>query len=104
MPCFLSQNQKQHDVQEANNSRSVPILRRVVENVNARIKRFKWFDQVIPNSSIPSIEDLLAILASMLSCFHVPMVNSSSCANDIIVGINALRTESNNLQTYLIDN
>ena len=66
MPSFLSPKQKQFDVQAANNSRFVTMLRWVVESVNARIKRFKWFNQVIPNSSVPCIQDFTAIIASLL--------------------------------------
>ena len=103
MPCFLNHNEKQLDVQEANNSRFVTMLRWVVESVNARIKRFKWFSQVIPNSSLPFIEDFTAILAAVLNCFHTPMVTTST-TNDIIAHMNSLRTKSNALQTYLMHN
>ena len=103
IPCFLSHNEKQFDVQEANNSRFVTMLRRVVESVNARIKRFKWFGQVIPNSLLPFIENFTAILAALLNCFHTPMVTTST-ANDIITHMNSLRTKSNAFQTYLMGN
>ncbi|CAF4200472.1 unnamed protein product, partial [Rotaria sordida] len=103
MPSFLSPNQKQFDVQEANNSRFVTMLRWVVESVNSRIKKFKWFNQVIPNSSLPSIRDFMMIIAALLNCFHTPLVTPSA-ADDIIVDrMNSLRTKSNALQTRLID-
>ncbi|CAF4939249.1 unnamed protein product, partial [Rotaria socialis] len=71
MPSFLGPKQNQSDVQDANNYRFVTILRWVVESVNARIKRFKWFNQVIPNSSLPSVQDFICIVAALLNCFHV---------------------------------
>jgi hypothetical protein len=104
MPSFLGPKQKQLNVEEANNSRFVTILRWVVESVNARIKRFKWFNQVIPNSSLPSIQDYTAIIAAILNCFHVPMITPSVTDDSVVCRMNLLRTSSNVLQTYIIDN
>ena len=104
MPSFLDPNQKQFDVQNANNSRFVTMLRWVVESVNARIKRFKWFNQVIPNSSLPSIQDFICILAALLNCFHVSMKTPSPDDNDdIIRRMNSLRNKSNTLLIHLND-
>ena len=103
MLYFLSHNEKQLNVHEANNSCFVTMLRWMVESVNARIKRLKWFSQVIPNSSLPFIENFTAILAALLNCFHTPMVTTCT-TNDIIAHMNSLRTKSNTLQTYLMDN
>jgi hypothetical protein len=104
MPSFLDRKQKQSNVQEANGFRFVTMLRWVVESVNARIKRFKWFNQVITNSSLPSIQDFTAIIAALLNCFHTPMVTPSPNNGAIILHMNSLRTKSNALQTYIIDN
>jgi hypothetical protein len=60
MPSFLDKNQRQFDAYEANRSRFVTKLRWVVESVNAYLKRFIWFSQTIPNSSLPSVPDFLA--------------------------------------------
>ncbi|CAF4941970.1 unnamed protein product [Rotaria sp. Silwood1] len=103
MPSFLGPKQKQLDVQQANNSRFVTMLRWVVESVNSRIKRYKWFNQVIPNSSLPSIHDFMMITAALLNCFHTPMVNPSIDNDAIITHMNTLRTKSNELQKYLND-
>ena len=94
----------QFDVQEANNTRFVTMLRWVVESTNARIKRFKWFNQVIPNSSLPFIQDLICILAALLNFFHVPMINPSPYDDETIRHMHSLRKESNDLQTYLNNN
>ena len=75
----------------------------MVESVNARIKRFKWFSQVIQNSSLSFIEKFTAILAAFLNCFHTPMVTTCT-TNDIIAHMNSLRTKSNALQTCLMNN
>ncbi|CAF5058661.1 unnamed protein product [Rotaria magnacalcarata] len=92
MPSFFGPKQNQSDVQDANNSRFVTILRWVVESVNARIKRFKWFNQVIPNSSLPSVQDFICIVAALLNCFHVSMVTPSPNDDETIRRMNSLRT------------
>ena len=76
----------------------------MVESTNARIKLFKWFNQVIPNSSLPFIQDFICILAALLNFFHVPMINPSSYDDETIRHMNSLRKESNDLQTYLNNN
>ncbi|CAF5017157.1 unnamed protein product, partial [Rotaria socialis] len=95
MPLFLGPKQNQSDVQDANNSRFVTILRWVVASVNARIKRFKWFNQVIPNSSLPSVRDFICIVAALLNCFHVSMVTPSPNDDETIRRMNSLRTQNN---------
>jgi hypothetical protein len=103
MPSFLDQNQRQFDVNNANRSRFVTKLRWVVECVNARLKRFKWFSQTIPNSSLPSLPDYTAIVAALCNCFHIPMVVASADHDDIIRRMNTLLTQSNVLQERLME-
>ena len=103
MPSFLGPKQNQFDVQDVNNSRFVTTLRWVVESVNARIKRFRWFNQVITNSSLPSIHDFICVLAALLNCFHVPMKTPSPFDDDIIHRMNSLRNKSNDLLIHLND-
>ena len=103
MPFFMSSHQKQLDVQQANNSRFVTMLRWMVESVSSRMKRFRWFNQVIPNSSLPFIQDFTCILAALLNCFHVPMMTPSAGDDGIVRRMNTLRTESNTLQTHIND-
>ncbi len=95
MPSFLDQNQRQFDVYDANRSRFVTKLRWVVESVNARLKRFKWFSQTIQNSSLPSVPDLLAIVAALTNCFHVPMVAASPDDDHVVRRMNRSLTQSN---------
>ena len=72
MPSCLDPSQKQIDVQNANDSRFVTMLRWMVESVNVCIKRFKWFNQVTPNSSLPSIQDYLytSSTSQLFSCIY----------------------------------
>jgi hypothetical protein len=102
MPSFLGKNQRQFDVYDANRSRFVTKLRWVVESVNARLKRFKWFSQTIQNSSLPSVPDFLAIAAALTNCFHVPMVTASPDDDNVVRRMNLLLTQSNALHERLI--
>jgi hypothetical protein len=94
MPSFLDPKQKQFDVQEANNSRFVTMLRWVVESVNSPIKRFKWFNQVIPNSSLASIKDFMVITAALLNCFHVPMITPCAADDALVTRMDSLRKKA----------
>jgi hypothetical protein len=102
MPSFLDKHQRQFDVYQANRSRFVTKLRWVVENVNARLKRFKWFSQTIHNSSLPSVPDFLAIVAALINCFHVPMIASSPDDDNVVRRMNDLLTKSNALHERLV--
>ena len=101
MPSFLDKSRRQFDVYDANRSRFVTKLRWVIQGVNARLKRFKWFSQTIQNSSIPFVSDYMTIVGALSNCFHVPMVTTSP-DDDVIRRMSLLLTESNVLQERLI--
>ena len=88
MPSFLEPNQRQFDVYDANRPRFVTKLRWVVESVNAQLKRFKWFHQIV---------------AALSNCFHVPTVAASSDDDNVVLHMNRLLTRSNVLQERLIE-
>lgn len=48
MPAFMKKGEKQMSTADANTSRLVTKIRWVVESANARIKRWKFFDRVLP--------------------------------------------------------
>lgn len=104
MPSFLGSNSRQFDVYDANLSRFITKLRWVVESVNARLKRFKWFSQTISNSSLPAVPELLSIAAALINCFHVPMVTASSEDDNIVQQMNRLLGQRNLLQHYVQTN
>ena len=104
MPSFLDRNKRQLDVYDANRSRFVTKLRWIVESVNARLKRFKWFSQTIQNSSLPSVPDFIAIIAALSNCFHVPMITASPDDDNVVRRMNNLLTQSNMLQERLVEN
>lgn len=59
MPKFMIKGQKQLSTEDANSSRLVTKVRWVVESANARIKRWKYLEKVLPTNQIPYIGDML---------------------------------------------
>ncbi|CAF4439115.1 unnamed protein product, partial [Rotaria magnacalcarata] len=58
MPTFLKQADKQLSTTDANQTRLVTKIRWVVESTNGRIKTWRFFDRVVPNSLLPIVGDL----------------------------------------------
>ena len=54
-------------------------IRWVVESANARIKSWKYFKYVLPNSQIPSIADYLKIVCAISNKYFQPL---STCGDD----------------------
>jgi hypothetical protein len=75
MPVFLHKGQKQHSTEDANISRLVTKVRWVVESVNARVKQWKFFDKVVPNTLVPHIGDFLKIVCAIMNKFRPPLAN-----------------------------
>ena len=73
MPSYLAHGAKKHDVEDSNLSRLVTKVRWIVESVNGRIKQWKFFDKVVPNTLIPSIGDLVRIVCSICNEFRDPL-------------------------------
>ena len=102
MPSFLGRGRRQFNVYDANRSRFITKLRWVVEGINARLKRFKWFGQTIQNSSLPALPDYIAIVAALTNCFHLPLVAASPDDDETVRRMNSLLMQSNILQERLI--
>ncbi|XP_062608957.1 uncharacterized protein LOC134270728 [Saccostrea cucullata] len=67
MSICLPKGSKQLSTKDANLTRLVTKCRWVVERTNARIKHFRFFDKIVPNSMIPSIGDLVKIICGLLN-------------------------------------
>lgn len=88
MPHFLGNQQKQHSTEEANESRLVTKTRWVVESINDLIKRWCFFNQVVPNSNIPTLKDDFRIVCAIINCYRPPRVenkeNDKKTANEMV--------------------
>ena len=95
---FLGTGRQQFDVYDTNRSRFMTKLRRVVEDVNVRLRRFKRFSQTIQNSLILSVPDSMAIVAALVNCFYSPVATSSPVDDETVRRMNLLLTQRNILQ------
>lgn len=75
MPCFL-QNQKQHTTKDANYSRLITMIRWIIESVNGRIKKFKYFYNVVQNNDITTIETDLKNICAIINAYR-PQISST---------------------------
>ena len=66
MPAFLDNGQKQLTTEQNNTSRLVKKIWCVVESANGRLKSWKYFVKVLPNSQIPFIGDYIQIFCGIL--------------------------------------
>ena len=71
-PYFLSKGQKQDTVFEANASRLVTKIRWAVESANGRLKKWKFLDNVVPNTQVRFIGDYVRIVGSLINAFKPP--------------------------------
>ncbi|XP_056014968.1 uncharacterized protein LOC125654892 [Ostrea edulis] len=73
IPCFMKRGEKQLSTEDANLSRLVTKVRWIVESANARIKRWKYFDKVLPTNQVPYIGDLIRIVCAISNKFLPPL-------------------------------
>ena len=79
-------------------------IRWVVESANARIKRWKYLDWVLPNSQVPFIGDFIKIICAVCNKYLPPL--SSSTEADEAQGQHMLQlsTNVNSLKAEIEDN
>lgn len=98
MPSFLN-GRKQLTTVEANTTRCVTKNRWVIESgkrwaeswwipqlillVNGKIKQWRYFNQVIPNSSIRFVEDDLSITCAMINAYSSPCTLNIDYGEDV---------------------
>ncbi|CAF4604568.1 unnamed protein product [Didymodactylos carnosus] len=101
MPAFLSKGSKQFDTQTANETRFVTKIRWMIESANGRIKQWRLFDKVLPNSLLKTVGDLVAIVRALLNCYGAPFIQDFS--KDKLLGkkMRQLRDQTNELGEYV---
>jgi hypothetical protein len=104
MPSFLEKGQKQLTTEHSNTSRLVTKIRWVVESANGRLKSWKYFEKVIPNSQIPNIGDYIQIICSLCNKY-LPPLSTGSQEEDEAVGCKMLHLakQSNLLKARVED-
>ncbi|XP_061170430.1 uncharacterized protein LOC133179753 [Saccostrea echinata] len=94
MPVFLPKSCKQHSTIEANASRMVTKIRWVVEAANGRLKKWRFLDNVVSNSNIPSVGDFVRIVCSLINKYRPPLKTND--VNDFNNGFKMLMMSKNN--------
>ena len=78
MPSFLAKGTKQFTAETANQTRIVTKVRWVIESANGRIKQWRLFDKVLPNSLLKIAGDLAAIVCALQNCYGSPFIQTMS--------------------------
>ena len=94
MPSYLQKGVSQHSIEEANQSRLVTKVRWVVEAYHGRMKKFKFFDDVIDHSFLPVLGHLNNIVSAALNAFRPPL--SSPSPDDVAIATKMLSSSSDN--------
>lgn len=70
MPLFLKKGEKAFSCEDANASRKVTMVRWPVEAINGKVKnKFDFLDNIIPNSYLPVIKDIVRVSCAILNKF-----------------------------------
>lgn len=102
MPSFLSKG-TQHDTEDANLNRLITKNRWVVESTNGLIKKWKYFDQVVPNRDILFINEDFRIVCSLINKYRVPRANDKPNDEYIAKKMLDLSKKKNELQERVFD-
>lgn len=101
MPACLSKKQKQLTWQEANRSRKVTKVRYAVEVAIGRLKRFKYLDQVIQNTTLPHVYEDFKIVATILNLQYNSIESDLGFQRLIVEKMLARENIPNTLQPYI---
>ena len=77
MPAFLDKNSKQFSTRTGNETRFVKKIRWIIESANGRIKQWRIFDKVLPNSLLKTAGDLVGIICALQSAYGAPLIKSA---------------------------
>ena len=101
MPKFLGKHQKQFTTIEANETRLITKIRWVIESANGRVKQWRFFNNIIPNTMIEKIGDYFRIVCAMINCYRPVLITNS--VNDREIGEKLLKLlhQSNKLKEYV---
>ncbi|XP_053405404.1 uncharacterized protein LOC128558951 [Mercenaria mercenaria] len=103
MPAFMQKGQKQMTTEDANTSRLVTKVRWVVESANARIKRWKYLDHVLPTTQVPFIGDFVRIVCAISNKYFPPLSATKNNDDDTALGRKMLDLSkcNNDLKIYI---
>ena len=102
MPAFLDRSSKQFPTRIGNETRIVTKIRWIIESANGRIKQWRIFDKVLPNSLLKSVGDLVAIVCALQNAYGAPFIKSTLKDKMLAENMLRLRNETNELADFVV--
>jgi len=110
MPSFFAKTNpdgtKKHQftTEEANSSRRVTLLRRIVEQVNGRIKnKFHFFEQTIRATHFKKLNEYLRVCVSILNAFSPPLFTETEFHEKVASQVEEHFSDENELMQRVIN-
>ncbi|CAF3381748.1 unnamed protein product [Rotaria socialis] len=101
MPSFLRKGDKQFTTIQANETRLITKIRWVIESANGRVKQWRFFDHVVPNTMIEKIGDYFRIVCAIINRYRPVFVKDISKDQELGEKILKLLYETNKIKTFV---
>ncbi|KAK3109068.1 hypothetical protein FSP39_022182 [Pinctada imbricata] len=102
MPAFMKRGEKQMSTEDSNSSRMVTKVRWVVESANARSKRWRFLDHVLPTNQVPYIGDYVRIVCAIANKFYPPLSHGNLEEDQVLAAkMHHLSLQVNGLKDYV---
>ena len=101
MPKFLKKNQIQFSTEEANETRITTKIRWMVEAANGRLKKWRIFDKVVPNTLVPVVSDYFSIVCALINRFFPVYMFDTGKYDLLAKKMLSLLNETNELKDYV---
>ncbi|CAF1360407.1 unnamed protein product [Didymodactylos carnosus] len=100
MPLFMEKDQTQYTTDEANKTRLTSKVRWVIESTNGRVKQWRFFSNVVPNTITEKIGDCFEIVCALINCYRPVFVKDTSKDKEIAQQILQLASETSKIKEY----
>ena len=101
MPAFLNKNSKQFSTRTGNETRFVTKIRWIIESANGRIKQWRIFGKVLPNSLLKTVGDLVDIVCALQNAYGAPLIKSALNDKKLAEKMLRLRDKTNELGDFV---
>lgn len=76
----------------------------MVESANARIKKWKYLNNVLPTNQVPFIGDYVRIVCTISNKFAPPLARTTTDDEHLAAKMRYLSHQKNHLQQYVLEN
>ena len=101
MPLFMKKDQRQYTTDEANKTRLITKVRWAKEFDNGRVKQWRFFSNVVPNTMIEQIGSCFEIVCALINCYRPLFVRDTSKDKETGQKILQLAGETSNIKEYI---